>query len=40
MVVFINKLHLESLEKKYEIKNEFDKVIGNTENAFVKVLYF
>lgn len=27
----------ESLDRKYEIKNEFDKVIGNTENAFSKV---
>jgi len=27
----------ESLDKKYDVKNEFDKVIQNTEGAFVKV---
>jgi hypothetical protein len=29
----------DSLDKKYEIKSEFDKVIGNTENAFNKVKF-
>lgn len=29
----------ESIDKKYEIKNEFDKVISNTEGAFIKVKY-
>ena len=28
---------LDSLEKKYELKNEFDKVVQNTEGAFIKV---
>jgi Sjoegren syndrome nuclear autoantigen 1 len=26
------------LNKKYEIKDEFDKVINNTESAFIKLL--
>jgi Sjoegren syndrome nuclear autoantigen 1 len=28
----------DSLNKKYEIKDEFDKVINNTEGAFIKLL--
>lgn len=27
----------DSLDKKYEVKSEFDKVIQNTEGAFLKV---
>ena len=27
----------ETLEKKQEVRNEFDKVIGNTEGAYLKV---
>ena len=37
MVILL--LHiLESLDKKYEIKNDFDRVINNTEGAFLKVI--
>ena len=30
---------LDSLENKYQLKVEYDRVIGNTENAFIKVYY-
>ena len=33
-------LILDSLDKKYEMKNEFDKVISNTESAFFKVFIY
>jgi hypothetical protein len=33
-------LIVENLDKKYEIKEDFDKIIGNTENAFMKVIHF
>lgn len=36
VLIIINK---ESLENKYHLKSEYDRVIGNTENAFIKVLY-
>ena len=35
MVSFID---IDSLSRKYEIKDEFDKVINNTESAFIKLL--
>ena len=28
----------ESLQKKYQTRSEFDKTIGETENAFMKIL--
>ena len=30
-------LNIDSLNKKYATRQEFDKTIGETENAFVKV---
>ena len=30
-------LSIDSLNKKYGTRNEFDKTIGETENAFIKV---
>ena len=42
---FIEKLESEleelneSLQKKAEVRNEFDKVISNTESAYFKVIF-
>ncbi len=33
----LNELN-ESLNKKYSTRNEFDKTIAETENAFMKIL--
>jgi len=35
--ILLNNNDLDNLDKNYEIKGEFDRVINNTENAFNKV---
>ena len=37
MQMRLQELH-DSLAKKYNTRNEFDKTIGETENAFMKIL--